>query len=116
MEAALKDRPDYLHYLQGADLPLKSPDAIDAYFVNGGIFVDVKPEPSGFAHYKVLCKHWFVDNGAYRTNKWLKRLDHACAHLYKPFVRWQKDYGRLYAGSALWSIPADFAEYILSNG
>lgn len=115
IENARKDGADYLHYLQGADLPLKNADEIDAFFSQGGIFVDVNPEPSDFAHYKVFCKHWFVENSVYRTNKWLKRLDHACAHLYKPFVRCQKNFGKLYAGSALWSIPAEFAEYVLDH-
>ncbi len=36
MEAALKEGNEYLHFLQGADLPLKNTEQIDSFFGGGG--------------------------------------------------------------------------------
>lgn len=115
IEEALKDEPRYLHYLSGADMPLKKPDQIDSFFSQGGIFINVRPKPDEFAHYKVLCKHYFVDCKYFRRNKFVKVINHLIAHLQKPFMKRKKCYGEMYAGSALWSIPLDFAQYVMEN-
>ena len=75
----------------------------------------MRKNPCFFAHYKVLCKHWFTEFKSFRTNKFLKILNHSLAHLYKPFMKFKKSYGKLYSESALWSIPCEFAKYVLQQ-
>ena len=115
LELALRDEPDYLHYVQGADLPLKSSEEIDKFFeLNAGdLYIDVSSAPDAFANYKVYCKHYFTNNPYFRTNKFVKVLDHGIAHLYKPFIKRKSERNPLYAGSALWSIPADFGRFVV---
>ncbi len=115
LETAFKDGADIFHYVQGSDLPLKTPDQMDAFFKKDLLYVDVEPNPNDFAGYKVLCKHWFADRKSFRGNKCLKFLDHALAHLYKPLARLRKMHGKMYTGSALWSISSEFAKYVLEN-
>ncbi len=115
IEAALSGGADYLHFTQGADLPLKSPDEIDEFCGSGELFMDVEPQPSDFANYKVLCKHYFAGCKSFRKSKFLKALNHGLARLQKPFIKRKKGYNQLYAGSALWSIPADFARFVIDN-
>ncbi len=47
IEKAIKDSPDFLHYLNGADLPLKTADEIDAFFEENrsDIFIDTGDKP-----------------------------------------------------------------------
>lgn len=115
IEAALKDKQEILHFLQGADLPLKTPEQIDCFCrKNNNIFIDVGSAPDLWVTYKVLCKHPLVEFKSYRNNRLLKMTDHVIAHLQKPFIKKSSWYDKLYSGSALWSIPNDFANYVLS--
>lgn len=115
IEAALKDGQQFLHFLQGADLPLKTPDQIDYFCKTNDIFIDVGIKPDLWVTYKVLCKHPLVEIKSYRNNRLAKIIDHTIASLQKPFIKKNRLYYKLYSGSALWSIPNDFAEYVLSS-
>ncbi len=117
IRAALEDGQEYLHFVQGADMALKTPEQMDAFFLkyNGDIFLDIGGKPDSFANYKVLCKHFLSNSRLFRTNKLVKALNHGCAHLQKPLMKYKKDYGQLYAGSALWSIPCDFGKYLIQS-
>lgn len=115
MQAALEHpaKPDYFHYLQGADLPLKTPDEIDAFFsAHDNEFVNFQPQNYEFAKYKVLCKHYFTNLRGFRTNKLLKLLNHGIAHLQKPFIDKSQ---QQYHGSALFSISRAFAEQVVAD-
>lgn len=111
--AAIEDEADYLHYFQGADLPLKTPDRINDFFEknNGKNFIDFDPRPDKFSNYKVMCNHFFVDTRLYRKCKLLRLLNHFFARLQKPHIDMKVDY---YQGSALFSISRSFAEYLLN--
>ncbi len=115
IKAALQDRQQYLHFIQGADLNLKTPDELDAFCQKryGELFIDISKTPCDFANYKVLCKHFLANTEFFRTNKIVKVLNHGIAHLQKPLMKHKKSYGQLYSGSALWSISCDFAEYLV---
>lgn len=112
LEAAVKAHVDVIHYLQGADLPLKTADQIDSFMEKnrGKNFLNFQPAAYEFAKYKVLCKHFFVEFPRYRKCKWLHWINHGVAHLQKPFMDRSKMY---YHGSALFSITREFAEYVL---
>lgn len=97
-------------------MPLKTPDQMDSFFEQtSGIFIDIGSESSGFANYKVLCRHFFADCKLFRKNKIIKFMNHSLAYLQKPIIRFYKMYGHLYAGSATWSIPSDFAKYVIQS-
>lgn len=115
MQAALEYsiKPDYLHYLQGADMPLKTPDEIDAFFSShDNEFINFQPENFEFAKYKVLCKHYFTNMPQYRTNRILKYMNHGLARLQKLFM---DNETQLYHGSALFSVSRRFAEKVVEN-
>ncbi len=113
IKAALNDNVDYLHYLQGSDLPLKTPEYIDEFFAcnNGKNFIDFDPRPDKFSNYKVLCNHFFVDMPIYRNCKLLHYANHFIARIQKRYIDMKADY---YQGSALFSISSDFARYLIS--
>ncbi len=117
IQAALDDGQEYLHFVQGADVVLKTPEQMDAFFHKhkGELFLDIGKKPDDFANYKVLCKHFLSNFRLFRTNKLVKALNHGCAHLQKPLMKYKKDYGQLYAGSALWSLPSDFCKYLIQG-
>ena len=97
IEAALKDKQEILHFLQGADLPLKTPEQIDCFCKkNNNIFIDVSSAPDLWVTYKVLCKHPLVEIKSYRNNRLLKMMDHVIAHLQKPFIKKKSWYGACY--------------------
>ncbi len=115
IKEAINDKQEYLHFIQGADLALKTPDELDNFFEKrrGELFIDISREPSDFANYKVLCKHLLTNHRLFRTNRLVKILNHGFAHLQKPLMKCKKNYGQLYAGSALWSIPYDFGKHLI---
>lgn len=88
IEVAVRDGNDYLHFLQGADLPMKSPEAIDRFFTkwNGRNFIQLQPERYELARYKLLVRHYFLDHPAYRTSRLRKGLRYGLAALQKPFM------------------------------
>ena len=67
-EVAIVEGVDYIHLLQGADLPLKTPEQIDCYINKhqGKNFFRFIAEGDKFIKYKYYCKHFFVDNTFYR--------------------------------------------------
>ena len=112
-----KESFNYLHFLQGADLPVKSQDHIHAYFDQnqGKEFIDFSPRDYQFAKYKKCYYHLFVDNKYYRTNKAFKGANHLLARMQK-MVGLNRCSGEIiYHGSALFSITADFAGYVISK-
>lgn len=115
MQAALENtpKPDYIHFMQGADLPLKTPDEIDSFFKShDNEFINFQPQNYEFAKYKVLCKHYFTNLPGFRSNKMLKLLNHGIAHLQKPFIDESK---QQYHGSALFSISGAFAQKVVAD-
>lgn len=72
MQAALEyqPKPDYIHYLQGADLPMKTADEIDKFFeTHDNEFINFQPQNYELAQYKVLCKHYLpICRGLERTS------------------------------------------------
>lgn len=115
LKACLKKETDYCHFLQGADLPLKTPEEIDRYFIEhaGENFLIMQPEKDEFARYKAACKHFFVGCKSYRTNKILKGLRYILAFPQKFFVDKKNDV--YYHSSALFSISAEFARYVIAH-
>ena len=73
-------------------------------------FINIQPTINGFSKYKVLCRHFLVDNPYYRKYKLLRIVNHGIAYLQKPFMN---NNTILYHGSSLFSISAEFAEYVL---
>lgn len=55
---------DYLHFFQGADLPIKTQDEIHKYFEdnNGYEFVSVEKDRSLMAQNKAWYRHFFCYN------------------------------------------------------
>lgn len=105
--------PDFLHFLQGADLPLKTPQEMDGFFsTHDSEFVDFQPHNFEFAKYKVQCKHFFTDMPSYRTNKLLKLMNHGIARLQLPFVDKSE---QQYHGSALFSVTRQFAQTLVDD-
>lgn len=120
LQAAVKHRHshdyEYLHYMQGADLPLKNQQKIHEFFHKnvGKQFVDYNPNLYEFAKYKVSYYHFFVDHRFFRKNKIIKALNHGCARIQK-ILHWKRRQDRIYSGSALYSITFDCAVYLLKN-
>lgn len=115
MQAALEYpvRIDYMHYLQGADLPLKSPDQIDEFFTaNDKEFIKFDYGNQKYARYKVRCKHFFANYSRFRTSKTLNFLNHGIACLQKPFADLTSEQ---YHGEALFSVSRGFAEKVVSD-
>ena len=114
MEAAVNHQVDVIHYLQGADLPLKTPDQIDRFLENNSEknFLNFQPECNDYARYKVLCKHFLVELPWYREAKILHWINHGLSHLQKPFM---DPHRKLYHGSSLFTITREFALYVLKQ-
>lgn len=107
---------EYIHYMQGADLPLKTQSEIHSFFHKraGKQFIEYNPNLYKFAEYKVCYYHFFVNNRFFRENKIIKALNHGCANIQK-FFHWRRKREKIYAGSALFSITSDCAGYLLKN-
>lgn len=118
LQAALKKSRDYeyLHYIEGADLPLKNQQKIHEFFHKnfGKQFVEYNPNLYEFAKYKVYYYHFFVDNRFFRKNKIVKIWNHGCARIQKSLHLKRRE-DKIYAGSALYSITSDCASYLLKN-
>ncbi len=116
MKKAVEDGCDRLIFLQGADLPLKTPDEIDTFYQahrNDNYFpVFPNDAPDNFVLYLVRAKHYFVENRYYRRSKLLKAISHTIARLSFLFVDKTEIMCR---GSALYSITGEFASYVLQN-
>lgn len=121
LKAAVKAGQDYeyIHFMQGADLPLKTQKEIHGYFhekaKEGWQFVEYNPNLYEFAKYKVCYYHFFVNNRFFRTNKILKACNHFLAKMQKAVNLKRRNEDKIYAGSALFSITQDCAVYLLKN-
>ncbi|WP_418732771.1 beta-1,6-N-acetylglucosaminyltransferase [Dysosmobacter sp.] len=114
IEVAVRDGNDYLHFLQGADLPMKSPEAIDRFFTkwNGRNFIQLQPERYELARYKLLVRHYFLDHPAYRTSRLRKGLRYGLAALQKPFMPSEQ----VRHCSALISITGAYGAWLAGRG
>lgn len=114
LKAALSDEKiDYFHMLQGADIPLKTPDEIDTFFEknNGKNYVKFSENNFPGMAYRMACKHFFVDNSKYRVSKIVHNLDSLIARIQYPFHK-NKLY---YYHSALFSFNKDFVKYLVDH-
>ena len=114
LKAALNNKNiSYFHMLQGADLPLKTPNEIDDFFVKHfpTNYIEFCENNFSGMTYRMVCKHFFVENKFYRTNKWIHNLDSLIARIQYPFHKIQN----FYCHSALFSITRDFCEYLINN-
>lgn len=125
MEAALAKPFDYCHLLSGQDLPIKSMNKIDEFFIkNGGknflefndkwYDLTLKNQPMCSGSYKVNYYHPLVQNVNYRKNKVIKYTDHLIAHLQK-WLGMRRHKWDIYAGSQFFSVTRDFAKYIVDH-
>lgn len=105
---------DYLHFFQGADLPIKTQDEIHKYFEdnNGYEFVSVEKDRSLMAQNKAWYRHFFCHNRFFRKSKFMKSLNFGLVYVQKLLhIRKNLDID-LYQGSALFSITGGCARYI----
>ena len=115
LEASHKEHYDYYHLSHGSDFPLKTKDEVDAFFEknSGKEFVNIYKDD--FSFFKCGYRHWFVEYASYRTNKFLKLLNHSCVKLQKIFrITRNKDI-ELFHGSALSSLSQECVGYLLSK-
>lgn len=119
LEAAVMypDHFSYYHYLQGADLPVKTQDDIHRFFNQrpDAEYIDFNPVNYEFSKYKRNYYHWLVDNRFYRTNRLFRILNHSLARLQKMLGINRRSIGTLYHGSALFSITDRLARYIVDQ-
>lgn len=121
LEAACKkEKYLYYHFMQGADLPIKTQKHIHKFFYDnyGKEFIEFTSltqdsKGKGFAIYKKCYYHFFTDNKFFRKNKIIKLLNHSLAHIQKA-LKIQRKSENVYRGSALFSITHDFASYLIS--
>lgn len=116
LKQALGSSFDYCHLISGTDLPLKTQDAIDAFFTRhaGREFVDFAPENDALAKFKCDFYHFFVDNRWYRRNLLLKALNHGLVR-FQRLLKVKRSRVELKHGSAWFSITPDLARYVLEN-
>ena len=114
-ENALSEPYTFIHYLQGADLPLKSQEYIHSFFdaKEGQQFVSFSTGSTQELRDRSQYRHFLADTPWFRYNKVIKAIN-------KGFVAVQKGLGikrntdiRLFYGSALWSITSSFAHYLV---
>lgn len=119
MESAIASgvKYSYLHFLQGSDLPIKSNDDIQSFFVkNAGYeFVNVDSKDSAWAENCCRYRYYLSHNRFYRKNRLLKGLNIYMAKFQKILGILQNTDIQLYYGSALFSITDEFAQYLLSR-
>ncbi len=106
----------YIHFLQGSDLPIKSQDHIHHYFdeQNNKEYVNMDKQNT-FGNFKCQYYHLFCDNKYFRFNRIVKAFNFGFVTMQKIFgIRRNTDI-KLYHGSALFSITANFAAHVLSR-
>ena len=104
---------NYFHMMQGADLPLKTPEEIDAFCIKHADmnFINFRENDFPSMANRMGCKHFFVDTKQYRANKGIQYLDKAIAKIQMPINKNKK----FYFHSALFSISRPFAEYFVQQ-
>lgn len=107
----------YYHYLMGADLPIKSNTYIHAFFDAHypSQFLEFEKDAYEFSKYKKSYYHFFVENNYFRTNKLFKVLNHGLAKVQEILRIKRRESKQLYAGSALYSITNEFANYLVER-
>lgn len=116
MEYMLHYKWDYMHYITESDLPLKTQQEIHSYFEKnkGFEFIDFAPENYKLANYKCQVFHPFVKFTKYRTNKFLKFLNHGFAH-FQQLLGVKRSHLTFKHGSGYFSITRSFAKYAVSK-
>ncbi|HBI21132.1 MAG TPA: hypothetical protein DDY37_00840 [Legionella sp.] len=114
--ATEKQSYEYYHFMQGADLPIKTQDIIHDFFEknNGLEFIDIKDRAHDFAEYKANHFHLFTGFKGYRNSKLLRYANHLFAKLQSSF-RIKRNNDNYYLGSALFSITNNTARLILKS-
>lgn len=117
IENSLVMEPDFVHVLQGSDLPIKTPNEIDAFFEkhkeNNFIgYNNLPPHDEKSLIYRRHCKHFFLDNKYFRTSKFVRAINAFFALIQMPFKK-KKPNATL--TSALFSIKKDFAGYLIDK-
>ncbi len=119
IEAAIKydEEFSYYHYFQGADLPLKSQDEIHNFFDEnyGSEFIGFKNDQYELSKYKANYYHFLVENRYYRTNKFIRIINHSLARMQRLLGIRRKGDMQFYNGAALFSITDEFAKYVIDN-
>ena len=116
LQAAVVGKYDYYHFLQGSDLPIKSPTKIDVLFQanKGKEFVQFSPGQYEFAKWKCCYYHILVENKFYRKCKALKAINHGFVYMQKK-INLRRKQPTLFQGSALFSLTHDCAFYVLKQ-
>lgn len=120
LRETVRDGCDYIHYLQGADLPLKTPEQIDAFFTknNGKEYIDFSNAPPYTEEtmiYRALCKHYLTDNRLFRHSKIVHALNYAIARPQMPLAKQRARSTKIYVTSALFSISKEFGLYLVNH-
>lgn len=111
------DDYEYIHFMQGSDLPIKSQNEIHKYFSEnvGYQFIQVEKDRTKMAEHKAWYRHYFCHNRYFRKNKFMKILNFGFVYAQR-FLGIKKNTDiDLYQGSALFSITSDCARFILSQ-
>ena len=108
---------EYIHFLQGSDLPIKSKDEIRAFFEDnqGKQFISIEYERTTMADNKCRYYHLFCHNRFFRKNRFIKFLNFGCVEIQKVLGICKNTDISLYQGSALFSITPQFAEYLINH-
>lgn len=106
----------YLHYMQGADLPIKSQDEIHSFFADqqGKEFVHIDFNET-MADFKCKFHHLFTHNRFFRHNKLVKLFNYGVVFVERAFRITRNDDLKLFHGSALFSITSEFARYLIER-
>lgn len=112
MRAAVDAGMDVLHVLQGADLPLKTPEELDRFFTErpGKNFLLYEPRQAHVAAYRAFCRHYLVDTPRYRRSKVLRGVHYLLAKPQKLFVDMKRP---VWIGSSLVSLSREFGAYLV---
>ena len=107
----------YLHFIQGADLPIKSQDEIHAFFGEryGEQFVMVEKKRGKLARFKTRYRHFFCHNRFFRKSRLVKYLNYGLVQLQKLLRMEINTDIEPYQGSALFSVTEDCARYVLGR-
>lgn len=118
MEKAINNGEyQYLHFLQGSDLPIRSQDEIHDFFNknNGKEFVQIEYPRKEMANRKAWYRHFFCHNRYFRKNRFVKMLNFGLVEVQKIIHIKKNTDIELYQGSALFSITGKCAKYVLSK-
>ena len=118
MHAAMEadTRYDYLHFMQGADFPIKTAKQIRRFFEanKGKEFLYIDPEWYSLGDYKLNYHHLFVNNPYYRRNKLLRIISNGIARL-EQLLGLKLGNEKIYSGSAMWTLSEEAVRFLLSR-